>query len=675
MWPPTRLRPASFAARAAFLASFLTIGSRPASSSTGAMVPSVAVENEISDASFAPATVQLSLPSVTTTSAAIRSAAAFASSAEAVATAGATGTIGTSIAIDAGVPVAASCSSSAATRAALSTARPSFAGETRERPAGGRRHGRVRGLPVDRRGEVRDRGGQLVAVVDDGRVEGDAVDRGPGFVDQAADDVVLVSGRERRVDQRRRVGPAADVVVADRRHVPVRAGERDLAGAEVAVGVLDRRRRLLAAEPAELRAADADAGQDQALVLLAPGVQGTGADADGEQDAEDERDAEPEGERPSTPRPSRGSPGVDAVAARVGCGGGQVGHLRLVRGRHAVGSVPDQRRHLRTFWRICHAISVLPSASRAPGATYLRMLSIAWALYSTPSWFGTVSSSVSAAWIAVSFGELLDEDVGLRGVGAPEDRLRLGVDVADLVRLLVAAPEVRPVPIVDQREDAAAHRDPRLALVAGRRPRLAEQPDLLGLELVERHAGVLGHQRRRHHVHALLRRPTRRSGGSRRPTRSGRAGRASAARGGAARAGSGTSAWGSARRTRRRRAPGGRPRCAGGPCRRRSSPSAGCVAEVAEAVDHLLRRAAADPELQATAGDEVGGAGVLGHVQRVLVAHVDDRGADLDALRPGADRGQQRERRRRAAGRSGGPGSTRRRRRGPRPPRRARSTG
>ena len=75
------------------------------------------------------------------------------------------------------------------------------------------------------------------------------------------------------------------------------------------------------------------------------------------------------------------------------------------------------------------------------------------------------------------------------------------------------------------------------------------------------------------------------------------------------------------------------------------SPSAGCVAEVAEAVDHLLRRAAADPELEATAGDEVGRAGVLDHVQRVLVAHVDDRGPDLDPLRPGADRREQRERR------------------------------
>ena len=99
------------------------------------------------------------------------------------------------------------------------------------------------------------------------------------------------------------------------------------------------------------------------------------------------------------------------------------------------------------------------------------------------------------------------------------------------------------------------------------------------------------------------------------------------------------------------------------------------VAEVAEAIDDLLGRAAADPELQATARDEVGGAGILDHVERVLVAHVDDGRPDLDALRPGADRRQERERRRELLGEVvdaevGAVGT-----RGPRPPRRARSTG
>ena len=74
------------------------------------------------------------------------------------------------------------------------------------------------------------------------------------------------------------------------------------------------------------------------------------------------------------------------------------------------------------------------------------------------------------------------------------------------------------------------------------------------------------------------------------------------------------------------------------------------VAEIAPAVDHLLGRAAADAELQPPAGDQVGGAGVLDHVERVLVAHVDDGGAELDAARLGARSREQREGRAELAG-------------------------
>ena len=112
--------------------------------------------------------------------------------------------------------------------------------------------------------------------------------------------------RECRVDQRRGVGAAADVGVADGRRLAVRAGERDLPGTERPIGVRDLRLRLLAGEPAEFRAADVDAGQDPAVVLLAPCVQAADADAEGEQEAQDERDAEAGGERPSAPRPCRG---------------------------------------------------------------------------------------------------------------------------------------------------------------------------------------------------------------------------------------------------------------------------------------------------------------------------------------------------------------------------------
>ena len=83
-------------------------------------------------------------------------------------------------------------------------------------------------------------------------------------------------------------------------------------------------------------------------------------------------------------------------------------------------------------------------------------------------------------------------------------------------------------------------------------------------------------------------------------------------------------------------------------CARASSAPASPWASETErfrAVEHGLRRAAADPQLQPAAGDQIGRARVFGHVERVLVAHVDDRGSQLDPARARAHRGQQRERR------------------------------
>ena len=68
------------------------------------------------------------------------------------------------------------------------------------------------------------------------------------------------------------------------------------------------------------------------------------------------------------------------------------------------------------------------------------------------------------------------------------------------------------------------------------------------------------------------------------------------------------------------------------------------VSEVAPAVDDLLGRPTTDAELQPATGEEVSGPRVLRHVERVLVAHVDDRGADLDPRCPSTDGGQQRKR-------------------------------
>jgi len=70
----------------------------------------------------------------------------------------------------------------------------------------------------------------------------------------------------------------------------------------------------------------------------------------------------------------------------------------------------------------------------------------------------------------------------------------------------------------------------------------------------------------------------------------------------------------------------------------------GLVAEVAEPTDHLLGRAATDPELQSAAGNDIGRPGVLRHVERVLVAHVDNAGPNLDSPGPRTDGGEKGER-------------------------------
>ncbi len=146
-------------------------------------------------------------------------------------------------------------------------------------------------------------------------------------------------------------------------------------------------------------------------------------------------------------------------------------------------------------------------------------------------------------------------------------------------------------------------------------------------------------------------RPVGRRVGRRRPTRCGRAGPSECGSSAQqARAGWGTSGAGWARRSPRRAARRGSTSVCSRAMSASVSPSARRVAEVAPAVDDLLGRAAADAELQPPAGDEVGGAGVLGHVERVLVAHVDDAGADLDPAGPRADGRQQRERRGELAG-------------------------
>jgi hypothetical protein len=61
---------------------------------------------------------------------------------------------------------------------------------------------------------------------------------------------------------------------------------------------------------------------------------------------------------------------------------------------------------------------------------------------------------------------------------------------------------------------------------------------------------------------------------------------------------------------------------------------------MAPTVDHLFRRAPADPELKPTLCDQVCSAGILRHIERILVAHVDHAGTDLNMLGLRADRRQ-----------------------------------
>src|SRR5690606_23312093 len=96
------------------------------------------------------------------------------------------------------------------------------------------------------------------------------------------------------------------------------------------------------------------------------------------------------------------------------------------------------------------------------------------------------------------------------GVGAPEDRAGSLVQVADLVAVVALAAEVGEVALVDQGEDAPAHRHARLPRVTGPAPRLAEHADLLRLLHVQRLAGLVELQGRALQVHAEARRPGRR---------------------------------------------------------------------------------------------------------------------------------------------------------------------
>src|SRR6185437_1620660 len=240
--------------------------------------------------------------------------------------------------------------------------------------------------------------------------------------------------------------------------------------------------------------------------------------------------------------------------------------------------------------------------------------------------------------------ELLDENVRLGSIAATENRARLLVDKADLISLLTPTAKVRSIAIIDEREDAAADRDARLARMARLFPGGAEGPDLGSLLDVERLSCFVVLEGRALQVHSEFSRPDGGGVGAGAPPdpiaqalrmgfeaqQSGRIGE--------------HRMWiglGEALATQQVEEHLGMP-----PAHvRLTFPFGRAIAEITPSLDDLLRRAPTDSKLQASGGDKVGRPGVFDHVERVFVAHVDDGRADFDTAGPGTHGREQRERR------------------------------
>src|SRR3984893_13075333 len=106
--------------------------------------------------------------------------------------------------------------------------------------------------------------------------------------------------------------------------------------------------------------------------------------------------------------------------------------------------------------------------------------------------------------------ELFDQGIRLGGVAAAEDRACVRVDESDLVVTVARAPEISAGAIVDQRKDAAADRNARLAPMAGLLPGGAVFADLRRLLHMEGLARFVVLERRALQVHPKGCRPDRR---------------------------------------------------------------------------------------------------------------------------------------------------------------------
>src|SRR4029077_16669389 len=113
--------------------------------------------------------------------------------------------------------------------------------------------------------------------------------------------------------------------------------------------------------------------------------------------------------------------------------------------------------------------------------------------------------------------EFFDQHVGFGGVRTAENSPGVRVDVPDLVLVAGVATEVRPVAVVDEREDAAADRHAWLTPVSGVLPRLTIGVNLLALLNVQRFASLIIFERRTLEIHAQFRGPLGRCVGTRTP--------------------------------------------------------------------------------------------------------------------------------------------------------------
>ena len=152
---------------------------------------------------------------------------------------------------------------------------------------------------LERRRDGRDPVGEPRRIEPQPRCDRDPVERRPGVGDRAIDGGPVAADRERLVHEGVRVETAADLVVGDDRRA-IRAGQDDAAVRVAVIGGVERGVGIVRRHPGQVHAPDLDAGQDASRVLLVVGIQGAGAEAQGQDHANEEGDPEPKPRRGTT---------------------------------------------------------------------------------------------------------------------------------------------------------------------------------------------------------------------------------------------------------------------------------------------------------------------------------------------------------------------------------------